>query len=71
MSDVNIPKQNNPPAVGSVVYLRGHLKGMVVTDILTDSKHKAYAACVAWLDNEARPCHATYPLECLDAGEKW
>lgn len=69
MSDVNTPKQCVVPAVGSIVILRGYHRGMVVTDIVKDLKHKAYAACVAWLDSEARPCQATYPLECLEPGE--
>lgn len=70
MSDVNTTKQCVVPAVGSIVILRGHYRGMVVTDIVKDIKHKAYAACVAWLGSEARPCNATYPLSCLDLGEQ-
>jgi hypothetical protein len=69
MSDVSIPKQCVVPTVGAIVFLLGYHRSMVVTDILKDIDDKAYAACVAWLDNEARPCQATYPLECLEEAE--
>lgn len=70
MSDVNIPKQNSPPQVGSIVSMRGYLRIMVVVAIVNDFNQKPFAASVVWLDDEARPCHATYPLECLDLGEE-
>lgn len=63
----NVSTKQDPPSIGSIVCLRGYpLRAMVVTDVSMDSRHRPYAVSVAWLDHADHPCHATYPLECLD-----
>lgn len=66
---MSISKQNNPPPIGSIVYLKGYLRDMVVTDSMTDANNRLYAVSVVWLDDAGHPCSAVYPIECVDREE--